>query len=166
MKTLLIALLLISSLSHAEWQLESKVSKVAMDWGDKGSFNFTLNQVGGSYLFKTGIGFSALAGQSDTQSEQVATVKLRDFWVISAFYDVKVTNNISVVPSFTYTEYKEVVNGEPKSDTGTGYGLAIQYKINSKYAVKASMNDYYGKKSDWCGYEDTKGFGLSLVARF
>lgn len=169
MKTLLIALLLASSLSHANYELETRTTKLSYSWGQYGQYDLTLRQIGGSYYTDSGFGFRAMVGQSDEQSDKLGfttkRVKTRDFWVMNINKRFELSDKISVQGGVNYTEYKSCVNGRCNPDTSLGYGVAIEYKLSTSHGLKISYDDYY-KKDNGYTVESTDGLGLSLVARF
>ena len=169
MKTLLISLLLISSLSHADFEAEVRKTNLSYSWGQYGQYDLDLIQVGGSYYTESNIGFRALVGQSNEGSDDLGytskRVKTRNFWTLNLNKRFDISNSVSLQGGLNYTEYKSCVNGKCNPDTSLGYGVAVEYELSSDYSLKLSYDDYYSKDNGYT-VETTTGIGLSLVARF
>jgi hypothetical protein len=169
MKTLIISLLLISSLSHADFEAEVRITDLHYTWGDKADFPLTLYQAGVNYVTDHGQSFGIITGESnkrDSRGPWQLPVELKNFFTFSFAQEVGITQNLSVFAGYAYSEYKEVVRGVPKADTGSGETYGFKYRLNSDISVKASYNMYYTKIGENVGREVTEGVGLSLVARF
>jgi len=169
MKTLLISLLLISSLSHADFEAEVRVTDLYYTWGEKADFPLTLYQAGVNYVTDNGQSFGIITGESDKRDSRgpwQLPVELKNFFTFSFAQEVDITQNLSVFAGYAYSEYKEVVGGVPKADTGSGETYGFKYRLSSDISVKASYNMYYTKISKSVGREVTEGVGVSLVARF
>jgi hypothetical protein len=168
MKTLIIALLLASSLGHAGYEAEIKITDLNYTWGAEANFPITLVQVGGSYYNRLGTGFSLYTGQSNERNSTVSQYKasVKNFFSLSINQSIEIDKNISAEARSSYTEYKSCVDGYGcNPDTSTGYGVSIKYRI-SDYSIKLSYDNYYEKQKTKEIKEKTNGYSLSIVAHF
>lgn len=169
MKTLLIALLLASSLSHAGYEFETRITDLHYTWGEKADFPLTLYQAGFNYRWSNGMTFGILTGESDKRDSRgpwQLPIELKNFFTFTLAKEVRLTDSLSFFGGYSYSEYKEVVHGEPKPDCGSGETYGIKYRLNSNISLKASYNMYYTKISPSVGKEVTEGVGVSIVAHF
>lgn len=165
MKFFALFLVLFSSISMANYELEIRATDLNYTWGDKADFPLKLYQVGVSYNFNNGFSFGVMGGESDkrnSRGEWSLPVELKEFFTFTVKKEIRLNNKISVFAGYSYSEYKEVVYGEYKPDCGSGETYGIKYRINSNFSVKASYNMYYTKISDSVGKETTEGIGVSL----
>jgi len=144
-------------------ELEVRTTDLTYTWGPNHSFPVTLYQIGYTKTLTRGVGIRVMFGESDTQSDgHRYSSKIEQMFVFNIHRNINIGRDWVVQYGVNYTEYKE----HGKSDTGTGYALALQYNINSDYAIKVSYDEYYEKYNDHYGLEQTKGVGLSLVSKF
>ena len=167
MKTLIIALLLASSLSHAGYEFETRITDLHYTWGEKADFPLTLYQFGASHTWPNGMLVSVMTGESDKRDSRgpwQLPVELKNFFTFTIAKEVRLTDSLSFFGGYSYSEYKEVVHGTVKPDCGSGETYGIKYRLNSDISVKASYNMYYTKDSKSVGREVTEGVGVSLIA--
>lgn len=144
-------------------EVEFRVTDMKYTWGPEHSFPVTLYQVGYTKYITNDMGLRIMAGESTKASDgHTFSSQMTHFFTFNVHRRVRLSQNISFQYGVNYSEYKE--HGKP--DTGTGYGLAVQYKINPDFGVKLSYDEYYEKYSEHYGLEETKGLGLSFVGVF
>lgn len=165
MKFFALLLVLFSSISMANYEFEIRATDLHYTWGDKADFPLKLYQAGVNYNFNNGFSFGVLTGESDKRNSRGPwrlPIELKNFFTFTLAKEVRLGGRLSLFAGYSYSEYKEVVRGVPKADTGSGETYGIKYRINSNFSVKASYNMYYTKISDSVGKETTEGIGVSL----
>ena len=98
MKTLLIALLLASSLSHAGYEFETRITDLNYTWGEKADFPLTLYQAGFNYRWSNGMTFGILSGESDKRDSRgpwKLPVELKNFFTFTIAKEVRLTDSLS-----------------------------------------------------------------------
>jgi len=144
-------------------EVEFRVTDMTYTWGDNHSFPVTLYQVGYTKYVTNDVGLRLMAGESTKASDgHTYSSRMTHFFTFNVHRRVRLSQNISFQYGVNYSEYKE--HGKP--DTGTGYAVAVQYKLNPSVALKLSYDEYYEKYSEHYGLEETKGLGLSVVGVF
>jgi hypothetical protein len=168
MKWILILTALISPLANADFNFEIRHTDLKYKWGDKADFPLKMVQAGFNYN-KNGFSIGVIGGESDKRTSRgpwVLPVELKNFFTLTVTQDIKINNNLSLFIGATYSEYKEVVNGKAKSDTGDGTVYGLKYKAFQDITIKLSADKYYQKNSKSIGLETTDGFGVSLLFDF
>lgn len=148
-------------------EFEIRKTDVNMTWGKKGDFDMTLYQIGYAHYFGD-IGLRAMVGESDTVTNKGewkgVTNQMQDVWTLNIHKRFRIAQGITGQVGYNFlSEYKEVVNGEPKPDTGTGPSIAMQQRFGPHMSMKLSYDRYYKKKYHLGGDEVTEGVGLSIV---
>lgn len=159
----ILAIMLLPSLVMAD--IEYKVSQLDYRLWDAAKFPVTLHTIGyikNMNCFTLGIRY----GGTDTKKNEYKhnsslKKKISRFWSFSGGYSYFISG-ISLGAGINYTEYKE--EGEyPNSDTGNGYYISADYRINQDYTIGLSKDTYYKKYKSGYGEEITNGVGVYLT---
>lgn len=153
----------------ASSEIEFKASQMDYKWGSNADFPLTAYQLG--YTKYLGdYGFKLLGGESNTKTNTVQnqyseeTQKMKRFFVGNIHRRFNLGYGFSYQIGLNYTEYQACSDSYGcNADTGIGYGLALQKRINQDYAVKWSYDDLYTKQHKVLGKEITRSTALSLV---
>lgn len=160
-----IIILMFSVNAVAGYEIEAKASTLNYKLGELYSFPVNLYQVGASY--SDYFTYSILAGQSSTQYNHSngprISARIRNFWVGCVKKSLSISNNLSVFIGVNYTEYKEDIGGYSNSDTDAGYSYGAILRVSRGYAIRLEQTQYYRKRKERLGIENTKGLGVSIV---
>lgn len=160
----ILILMLLPSLAMAD--IEYKVSQLDYRLWDAAKFPVTLHTIG--YIKNVnGFTFGSRYGQSNTRGNEYNNSysslekRISRFWSFSGGYSYFVSG-FNLGAGINYTEYKE--EGEyPNSDTGNGYYISADYRINQDYSIGLSKDTYYKKYKAGYGKETTNGVGVYLT---
>lgn len=159
-------LLVFSANAIAGYELEAKVSELSYRLGRNYSFPVTLYQAGLSHVdyFR----YSILVGQTNSSVNQSSgpsiSAKINNFWVFSFSKKFNLSNRFSASLGINYSEYKETVGEFTGPDTDWGYSYGFLYRLNMNHSIKIEQTQYYRKRHDTLGIENTKGLGISFIS--
>lgn len=156
MKAWMLVIILLPVSAQAD--IEVKVSQIKYGLGSYGTFYFKAYQAGYSRYWN-GFGLSLLGGQSDKSKSQY----MERFFTLSALRKFIIKGPYSLELGANYSEYEACSDSWGcNPDTGNGWTIGVIKRINSDFAVKIYLDDYYTKRHKVLGTERTTGYGIQI----